>query len=301
MNPVPEIAPEVRGLLEELVADPRSSLRLVPRRALRRWFDGGEVLRPREAGSTALERHLVSAHREALARLLYEASRIAYWKAPEFSHRPRGKDGHELDMDLERGQWSNRARGRLVGDAESVAILRAALDGPAPEQGNALAIASLALVPRIETRLYLALHLPRDSRDAIESLRAMSRHRMSRSMRSNVLSSLAARTASMGDFSLGRQLYRFAVEAGPHSPLDRLYSFNLCCFLGAEREALSDAEELSRLVVPSDPRLSEASGILVKWKSTRTPRELDLATRTIVKLMPDLPEVATRLGKVIAS
>jgi hypothetical protein len=59
MKSVPEIAPEIRSLLEEIVADPRSAIRLVPQRALRTWFDSSETVRASDIVRTNAERHLV--------------------------------------------------------------------------------------------------------------------------------------------------------------------------------------------------------------------------------------------------
>lgn len=300
MKHVPEIAPEVRGLLEELVADPRSSLRLAPRRALRTWFEGGEVLRPREAGSTALERHLVEAHREALAELFYQAARIAYWKAPRLSHRPKGQDGHAFDVGREQQRWRNHASRRQPEVAEWRDLLRTVLDGPMPGQGLALAQASLALVPSLEARVYLALHSP-ISALAIELLELTARLRMPSQMRSNVLSCLAAKVVLTGDYRRGWELYRSASEAWPSFAVDRLYSFNLSCFLGDDLLVSTEARELSRILEPSDPRVLETCGILGQWRGTRSSQELDLASKTIAKVMGGLPEVAACLAKVIVS
>ena len=97
MKDVPDIAPEIRGLLEEIVADPRSAMRLAPRRALRTWFDTDEMVRASDVVRTSAERHLVEVHREELAALLCEAACISYWKAPVLSNRPIGAEPHLQD------------------------------------------------------------------------------------------------------------------------------------------------------------------------------------------------------------
>src|SRR5262245_40199519 len=109
MNDAPEIAPEIRGLLEELVADPRSSMRLVPHRPLHYWFDSDETIRQREISGTKLERHLLEAHRHELAQLLFEASRIAYWKAPIRCLRQLGPDGRPVPNATAERLWRARA------------------------------------------------------------------------------------------------------------------------------------------------------------------------------------------------
>src|SRR5262245_49199710 len=110
MKDAPEIAPEIRGLLEEIVADPRSAIRLVPRRALRTWFDTGATVRTSDVVRTSAERHLVEMYREELAALLCEAAWISYWKAPVLSSRPTGVDGKLYNPTEREPDWRRRAR-----------------------------------------------------------------------------------------------------------------------------------------------------------------------------------------------
>jgi hypothetical protein len=133
MKESPEIAPEIRGLLEELVADPRSSMRLVPKRALGSWFDSGETARAREISGTKLERHLIDAHREELAQLLCDAAMISYWKAPIASPLPIGPDGKPHNPASREPHWSLKVRAAigLSRDADTD-LLRGCLSGVRP-------------------------------------------------------------------------------------------------------------------------------------------------------------------------
>jgi hypothetical protein len=211
MKDVPAIDPEIRGLLEEIVADPRSRMRLAPRRALREWFDTGETIRPREASVTKAERHLIEVHREALAELLREAAWIAYWKAPVFAHKPVASDGRLYDpADLE-PRWRERARVYIKEPClqdSLVSLLAECLEGLTPARAHSLAMTSLTLVGNDKTRFYLALSVPWDRpRAALSMLRRLSHHRLPRSFSEKVLSCIGARLCAIDALREARAEY----------------------------------------------------------------------------------------------
>lgn len=296
MKDVPDIAPEIRGLLEEIVKDPRSAIRLAPRRALRTWFDTGETARASDVTRTKAERHLVEVHREELAALLCEAAWISYWKAPVLSSRPIGADGKVYHPTEREPDWRNRAK-REVDSAshqsDGVELLRQCLVGIQPQQGWALGQASLGLVPRDLTRFYIALSVPWSKpRVAIALLDRFARQARPFLTRRVALLSLGARTCSLGLLQEARIAYLEATRFEPQSPCAGMCAFNLSCFLGEERSALAEARELIHVARQEDPMVIEVQNSLREWIATRSASELDVARSTARKLHGRIPDVA---------
>jgi hypothetical protein len=296
MKDAPEIAPEIRALLEEIVADPRSAIRLVPRRALRAWFDTGETVRASDVVRTSAERHLVEMHREELAALLCEASWISYWKAPVLASRPTGADGKLYNPTEREPDWRRRAeRAAAVPSLppDGIELLRQCLSGIQPQRGWDLGLASLSLVPRDLTRFYIALSVPWSKpRVAVALLARFARRARPLMTRRVALLSLAARTCALDLFEQAREVYREAASLEPQSPCARMCAFNLSCFLGEERNALAEAEELIHVSRQDDPRVVETQSTLREWTRTQSDSELDVARSTARKLYGRIPEAA---------
>lgn len=301
MRDAPEIAPEIRGLLEELVADPRSSIRLVPRRPLRYWFDSDETIRPREISGTKLERHLVEVHREELAQLLQAAAQISYWKAPVLTYRPIGADGQPYDPSDRESTWCAEARrflgsGGAEGDSDS--LLRA-IGGIAPGDGAALAIASLSLVPSDRTRCYLALATPWEKpRTSIRLFRQVLARTRHPDMRSRILASLGWRLCSLERLGEAREAYRAASE---HSIPSAVCAFNLSCFLGDEAAAVEDMGRLPRTLSVDTPEIVETIRVLRAWLSSRTPNQLNGASKTALRVSHVIPGALAQLLEAYSS
>jgi len=296
MKDVPDIAPEIRGLLEEIVANPRSAIRLAPRRALSTWFDTGETARASDIAHTKAERHLVEAHREQLAALLCEASWISYWKAPVLAYRPVGPDGNLYHPTEREPDWGRRATRQVNASrgSDGVELLRQCLEGIEPQRGGNLGRASLALVPRDLTRFYIALAVPWNKpRVAIALLGRFARQARPVTTRLEAMLSLAARTCSLGLLEVARDVYREAASVAQESPCARLCAFNLSCIVGEEREIVWDAHELAQVAHPEDPRAAEVLGILREWRTSRSESEREALTMTARKLSGRLPEIAT--------
>jgi hypothetical protein len=303
MKDVPEIAPEIRGLLEEIVANPRSAIRLAPRRALRTWFDSGETIRATDVSRETAVRHLVAAHREELAALLREASWISYWKAPVLSHRPVGRDGklfHPAELE---SNWIRRAERQTASSpptSSDVQLLRQCIAGIAATQGYALAQASLSLVSSDRTRCYMALCVPWEKpRVAITLFRRLEQRAQPRSLRPDILLSLGARACYLGLFHEARELYRASSSLNPQSPYGWVFAFNLSCFLGDTKAALAEAVELGKTARPDDPRVLEDCSVLREWVKARSKDQLANARKTISCLSHEIPEVARVLCQVI--
>jgi len=304
---VPDIAPEVRGLLEEIVADPRSAIRLAPRRALSTWFDAGETARVSDIARTKAERHLVEAHREELAELLCEASWISYWKTPGFAVKPVGANGQLYQPASLEPDWVRRARaedGTLLwgaGATAGIALLQECLLGIRPQQGLALASASLSLIPSDRTRCYVALNIPwSHPRAAIYLWRRLEKRAQPR-LRPDILLSLGARACCIGLLNEARKFYRVSNDLNPHSPYGLMCTFNLSCFLGEIDAAKREAEGLHLLISREDPRLKEVSNHLREWTRTREVFEVKQARDVCERIHGDIPESAEVLRQAIIS
>ncbi len=302
MKNVPDIAPEIRGLLEEIVADPRSMIRLAPRRALRTWFDTGETVRASDVTRTKAERHLVEVHREELAALLCEAAQISYWRAPGLAHRPVGADGKLYNPTEREPDWRRRAEPEVVspsGSFHGVELLRQCLVAIESHQAWTLAQASLSLVPRDKTRFYVALSVPWSRpRAAIALLNRLVLRARSERVRLDALVSLAARTCCLGLLEEARGLYRDYASRTPQSPCGWICAFNLSCIVGDEEAARAEAIQLGKVATPDNPIVADVSELLREWMKTRSDGEISearIVRRHISGEVPDTAGVVCRL------
>ncbi len=298
MRDAPEIAPEIRGLLAELVADPRSSLRLVPKRPLRHWFDGGETVRARDVSGTKLERHLIDAHREELAQLLFEAAIISYWKAPVLADTPVDADGNPYNPADGEPRWRAHA-GRLdLSQARShdEATLARCLECIPPADGGALAAASLSLVPSDSTRWQLALGIPwTRPRTAVRLLERLIARHPARRMHFNALLSLGARLCSLERLAEARAAYRSALRLEEGSVSSACYAFNMSLFLGDERAAIEDARRVAHCVKREEHELREVRRIIKQWSTTKSPDQLRTVTRMLESVSKVVPSAVASL------
>ncbi|NOT30567.1 MAG: hypothetical protein HOP15_08995 [Planctomycetes bacterium] len=296
MKTLPEIDPEIRGLLEEIVADPRSSLRLVPRKPLKSWFESGETVRARDVSGTSAERHLIEAHREALAQLFWEAAKIAYWKAPVMSHRPMNTDGQLYNPADGESAWKARAEPmiRMARDDNAcLRLLHEGREGLDSRAASSLARASLSLAPRDRTRCFVVHVIPWDqSRTAVVFQRRLLLRARPSALRSEILLALGARLCSIGLFEQAREAYRSSSRLAPGSPHARFSAFNLSCLLGEDAAAFEEGTELARLVSPGDPRLSDVRDLLRDWSRTLASEHRKTLMGTIARVSNRLPEAA---------
>ncbi len=303
MRTLPEIDPEVRGLLEEIVADPRSCLRLVPRKPLKAWFDSDETVRASDVSGTKAERHLIEAHREALAELLREAARIAYWKAPVLCHRPTNQAGQLCNPADAESAWLVRARARASqGGPFLPAILTSSIDSLDPRHAPALARASLGLAARDSTRC-LAVHVVPWEQPAlaIHLFERLLVRLGSARLRAEVFLALGSRLCALGLLSRARDAYRSSSAENPLSPYGAAYAFNLSCVLSDDSGALREAKVLADAVTPRDPRIVDVVGVLRDWLGNSGASFGRVAARVADRLSGGLPDAALALTKAYES
>ena len=199
--------------------------------------------------------------------------------------------------------WIRRAERKIASSpptSSDVQLLRQCMTGIAATQGYALAQASLSLVPSDRTRCYLALSVPWEKpRVAINLFHRLERRAQPRSLRPDILLSLASRTCHLGLFHEAREFYRASSSLNPQSPYGWVFAFNLSCFLGDAKAAVAEAVELDKTARPDDPRVLEDCNVLREWMKARTEDQLAIARKAVGCMSHELPEVARVLCQVI--
>lgn len=294
MTEPPGPSSEVLGLLREITENPRSAIRLVPRRPLREWLDG-ETVRPSEVSRDRAVRHLVAAHREELAQLLYDAAKIAYWKKPSMSHVPVRARSEAL-QDLERAcrkradweaKWGNEDERDLL--VQCTGDIRASLC-------PTLAAASLALVPRDDARLYLAHGLKMSKpRSALSLFEWIACHTKNTITRAAAHSGAAGRLCHLGSLDDAAATYEEEARATPESAFPWLYLFNLNCVLGRHRQALRASSELGGLIKGADVMVEEAADHVEQWLREQAQQVSEAARATVRAISDRLSPPAARL------
>lgn len=300
MNPTPEIAPEVRGLLEEIVADPRSTLRLVPRAPLRQWFDRGESLRTADVARTRAERQLIEVHREELARLLREAAKIAYWKAPAYGHLPNNPDG-VLQAPLEaEPEWQDRARRyRVTCKGGDTVLLERCLRGVEFDLGHELAMASLGLVPSDSTRLCVAALVPDSQpRTAAILLGQLTRRLSPGEERAKAFLFLGRRLCALEDLEASRDAYLAGSQPEHRPVVGLIYAINMSCALRDSSAALELSESLQGESDESSD-IPRALDIIRDWSKRRPQADRRLTADFARELAQDLPPAGRLLCEAL--
>ncbi len=181
--------PEVQALLEEIVADPSSTLLKVPEAPLSKWLIAREPpVSPREPVLTRAERYLVQAHREYIARLLLERSVMELTRGSISETRVHRclTANERLPLPTD-DAWRLKAEKELdshttIQDAAiGHDLLRRCVGGDRNPQPSQLVAASLRLAPCDQTRVWLgvALHREGQNRSALRVLHDILGHRPS--------------------------------------------------------------------------------------------------------------------------
>jgi len=290
------IDPELHGLLDEIVADPRSALRLTPRKALSSWIFGDERA-PRSLSATHAGRHLLEAHREALAEILIQASRVAFWKAPGMAIRvesaSRTRIGPVTEAELQERIGTEARQNPLLDPVLGTLLgtwpLRA-------ESAGELARASLALVPSDEARYAVALALPEGEAAAaialLEPLVARQEKKRNVELVWRVLASLGRRQATAGEWDRALSSYTLCRGLTPLAVIDEYCIANLACYLGDSDRARDAARRIEGDLRASDygekQRLHFAA-----FAALQDARALDRARRTFREMSNVPPALMT--------
>lgn len=300
MSPIGHIDPELHGLLDEIVTDPRSALRLTPRKALSGWLFSDERVRP-PPSATRAERHLLEAHREALAELLIQASRVAYWKAPSMGisvASPHGSRIPRVTEEALEGLIAAESRQNPELDSSFGALLRAS--PLRAEMALDLARASLALVPSDEARYAIAVALPESEPDGairILEMLVVKQEKKDNELACRILSSLGSRHASARRFDLARSTYVRCRDRTAVAVFAEYSVANLSFYLGEP----DGAREAARRIA-ADPAVAQFAGeqrrTFTLFASAQDMRELARARETFGS-MANIPEALTVACEVL--
>lgn len=295
--------PEVAELLVEVARDPRSHLLRVPDVENLPAFE--PAVGVAEPFLTSAERKLLEVRRSEVAQLLLEATIREVYEHPKASWElTRTRDGGSKLKVADLTELRRRSRRQLeappeaADDLEAVSLLARCLGPMRPrEAGVKLALASLRLRPREETRIYLALALDQAgrTRTALDLL-----HRQIRVGYSAGNGSFLWRDLGLFEWKLGRpeasmQAYRSTVESNGSQVAAAFDWFVVALLIGYLESALEAARILEERASPDHPATQEFIGLYQgrrargMWKPTPEFR------RVVSGIRDSLPPVARRV------
>jgi len=301
--------PEVRAILEEVALDPRSHLLRVPVPAIPPRRE--EPVRDTEVLLTRAERRLVEVHRHEVAELLLEEVRRAVLEEQRVgSAILRPVEGDSGFRRHDPREWESRARRRLsvipeeLGESWGGSLLeecvRTAPDRrPSPVQ---LAAASLRLVPRALTRLYLALalHEAGQTRSGLQVLFDVLDGGPSAALEPYLWQNVGLLESSLDAPRRALNAWRrgaLSPEAGPTQPMS-WFAEALCQGdRGELRRAERRLRELGESDSPRVERFLEVYVIAARRAAWRPGVELH---RVFSSTADELCEAAWRIGDVIS-
>ncbi len=309
-NPAPIFDPEIQALLEEIVADPNSTLLRVPQARLSRWLTKREpAVSAGESLLTRAERHLVQEYRENVATMLQRGCTRMLLEEVSWQtmlHRTmRGFEQPELPLEE---TWNTEVRHhvRSARKHEHMQVASSLLERsievdqkPAPSQ---LAAASLRLVPRDETRIWLslALGLEGQARSALRTVESVLNHRPSRENASIALEQKACLQFEKGDSAVARELYREAFFAEENRPNPGLAWLTFSLLLEDEPGVLSAAGHVDSQVNSDHPSVREHIEIWEGRIAANVFEPTSGTKRLAAKLYERLPTASGRILHVFA-
>ncbi len=262
----PPFDPEVQALLEEIVADPSSTLLRVPQERLSKWLTAREPpVSPREPLLTRAERHLLQAHRDYVAKLLLEGCILELIKGPIWKTKIHTWVTVKETPAPREDQWRARVTREVRDPSISSAVqddgrwLRRCLgEGPFPPASE-LAAASLRMVANDEARIWLgvALHREGQSKSALRALTDVVSHRPSAPNERHARMDCGLVHFELGDFVQAVDWYSSAAMVDDASPIP-LFSWMVSALqLGDERQSLAAAIRIHETVNANHPALME--------------------------------------------
>jgi hypothetical protein len=278
----------LRGLLLELAEQPQRAL-LSTR--VRRFNDllrpDVEVLRP-TTGMGVIEAKLLEAYREELARLLLTASRARHDSVQAAVLVPRDLIGrsHPIDQEALNNRVMSILSSTFAGaqPASAMEILRRVAEGhpmplPSPTE---LAVASLRLVPKTETRIWLGVYAKMDGRvsRAIEIQQSAIADTTSGFLAAYAWSNIASASTQVGRHHDATEAGRMATIAEPAFGRGPLSWFLASIQAGIKSEALRSACAVTDALSEHSPELEEQVGFMKItrsigiWSPTRESQQL---------------------------
>ncbi len=265
-----DIDPEVLVLLQEVLEDPSSTLTRTPERGFSSWLERREPVTAGEPLLSRAEKHLVRAHREAVAMLLYQACQREVMEAPSpwmYFCRRRAPDDEISPVDPE--LWRKRAVQTLelspgTRSLEENTVARILEDGTSPPQPSRLAAASLNLVPRDETRIWLGLasQHQQDMAVARQCFVGVLSGRPSALNQAWSLLDLGSIDLRVGKVGEAWNLYRMACRHDDELPLALAFWLNVSLLVNNREDLFEASVRLQEVASPEHPFIAQCSAIL---------------------------------------
>jgi hypothetical protein len=252
--------PEVEEVLREVAADPRSSLLKISRpEHLRGHFERYSNVGPQTAGLTAAERHLVTAYRSEVARLLGDVCRRRLVDASptiscsvtvdtqvkiyeEHELRERAKEIRDLGT-----EWTEPGIEELLASCVSGAISR-------EPTVTDLATAMARLEPSDSARVLagLDLNLRGSPRVALQLYRSALEGQPDALMESQIWDNVGQSLAVLGEDESALRASRSASTVNPSKVTSRFVWCQAALVLGIHEDAEDAALQINDLVGPND-------------------------------------------------
>ncbi len=310
MSAEPTIDPEVVSLLREAASSPDSRLLQVPRTGFSSWLRRREPpLSPREPFLSRAERYLLQEHREQVAYLLYKACQRAILERPPSESMVYRNASPGLEIRLPGPEWWTRETGSasraMPADGEAMRELFALAEELRPQpakrlSASELAAASLRIVHRDETRIWLGMALLHESKtkEARGSLEAVIYHLPSELNASLAWQDLGWMHYVGGDYSSAMDCYREASLVGPPR-ITPVLAWLHVAFCAGEREAVSLAAGRLAELDPMGSR--DVNECIAMWEGRRRSGSFrpSAQSRSLAMEVVDvLPTAAARIAHV---
>jgi tetratricopeptide (TPR) repeat protein len=260
---------DVQDLIARAIDDPASTLTRTPE-DFSGWLRRREALSGGEALLTRAEKHLVRAHREELAILLYQACQSALFEEPTFNSYFCRKQSPSKEVKVpEPGDWKRRAARELplaarVSVDASQALKEALARFPSPGWASRLAVASFNLLPRDETRIWLGLALHQEGSTNLARLSFEEALRVRPSTPNEALAHLNLGSCAFrsGDLTTAWEHYAFAARVGEGLVPALAFLMSSSILLGRDQEAIEASKRLEESVSGHHALLDECARVI---------------------------------------
>jgi hypothetical protein len=311
MTSVPlELDPNLEEILRDIARDPRSTLfHTTPRQLALGLRNRTPRISSRQAALSSAERHLLEVYREEVAWLLYKACQRGVLENPNCSvgvHRWITRETQVVP--LTPGEWTTHADETrrqlqsLSSGPDSLSILGSLdLDARFPRRPlRGIAIASLRLIPRDETRLLYAM-ASIQANDNGGSLQALQLVTENHPTPLNAYAAYANRALVLWQAKLLRPAldeYQRAGRVEPGSAIASAYALCVSILLENQQQALIAATHLEDLGTTVEPGLAECIEYAGMQRRSST-HKITRQQRRIVQVIVDAcPRTAGRIASV---
>jgi tetratricopeptide (TPR) repeat protein len=253
------------------------------------------------------ERHLVRAHREELALILYHGCQGALLEQPTFNtFFCRKQSPHGEVKFADPADWRSRAARELpwasrISAAAEAAIEEVLAESNEPERASRLAMASLNLLPRDETRIWLGLSLFQGGAWSVArtAFHEVLRGRPSIANEALAHLNLGSCAFRVGDWSTAREHYALATRVDGVMVPALIFFMSSSILLGEVQDAFDASRRLEDVMPQHHPLLGECAQVIRTYTPGIVNKE-SAYNRTLSLLWDDLsPAAHEALGGIV--